>query len=92
MKRIPWHIFPTAFSSCPSDPLSLDLSPDKTHDSWLQDLMKVRLRCLIAKIQLEMQQPIRDGFVRIQREAHSTGCGPLQRERASAIECGLARF
>ena len=29
---------------------------------------------------------------RIQREAHSTGCGPLQRERASAIECGLARF
>jgi len=70
MKRIPWHIFPTAFSSCPSDPLSLDLSPDKTHDSWLQDLMKVRLRCLIAKIQLEMQQPIRDGFVGF-REKHT---------------------
>ena len=47
--------FPTAFSSCPSAPLSRDLSPAKTHDAWLQDLMKLRLWCLIAEIQLETQ-------------------------------------
>ena len=35
---------------------------------------------------------IRGGFVRIQREAHFWGCGPLPRGRAVAMECGLARF
>ena len=53
MKGVPWHVFPTAFSSCPSVPLSQDLSPAKTHSAWLQDLMNLRLLCLIAKIQLE---------------------------------------
>ena len=43
MKGIPWHVFPTAFSSRPSAPLSQDLSPAKTHGAWLQDLMKLRL-------------------------------------------------
>ena len=42
MKGIPWHIFPTAFSSCPSA-LSWDSSQAKTQDAWLQDLMKCRL-------------------------------------------------
>ena len=55
MKGIPWHVFPTAFSSCSSAPLSRDLSPAKTHDAWLQDLMKLKLWCLIAEIQLETQ-------------------------------------
>lgn len=41
MKGIPWHVFPTAFSSCPSA-LSWDSSPAKTQDAWLQDLMKLR--------------------------------------------------
>ena len=35
---------------------------------------------------------IRGGFVQIQREAHSTGCGPSQRSSARAMECGVARF
>ena len=35
---------------------------------------------------------IRGGFVQIQREAHSSGCGPLPRARAGAMEFGLARF
>ena len=35
---------------------------------------------------------IRGGFVRIHREAHSSGCGPYPRARAWAKECGLARF
>ena len=56
MKGILWHIFPTAFSSRPSDPLFWDLSPAKTCDAWLPDLMKLRLWCLIEKIQLESQQ------------------------------------
>ena len=43
MKRIPWHVFPTAFSSHPSASLSQDLSLVKTHSVWLQDLMKLRL-------------------------------------------------
>ena len=43
MKGIPWQVFPTTFSSHPPAPLSLDLSPAKTHDAWLQDLMKLRL-------------------------------------------------
>ena len=43
MKVIPWHVFPTAFSSHPSAPPSWDLSLAKTHDAWLQDLMKLRL-------------------------------------------------
>ena len=43
MKGIPWHIFSSAFSSHPSAPLSWDLSLAKTHDEWLQDLMKLRL-------------------------------------------------
>ena len=44
-----------AFSSCPPATLSWDLSMAKTHDAWLQDLMNLRLWCLIAKIQLETQ-------------------------------------
>ena len=92
MKGIPWHIFPTAFSSHPPAPLSWDLSLAKTHDGWLQDLMQLRLWCLIAKNQLETQRSVRGGFVRIQREAHSSGCGPLQRARALAMECGLVGF
>ena len=55
MKGIPWHIFPTAFSSCSSAPLTRDLRPAKTDDDWLQDLMKLKLWCLIAEIQLETQ-------------------------------------
>ena len=43
MKGIPWQVFPTTFSSHPPAPLSLDLSPAKTHDAWLQDLMNLRL-------------------------------------------------
>ena len=43
MKGIPSHVFPTAFSSCPSAPLSQDLSLAKTHGAWLQGLMKLRL-------------------------------------------------
>ena len=43
MQGIPWHFFPTAFSSHLSAPLSQDLSLTKTHDAWLQDLMKLRL-------------------------------------------------
>ena len=35
--------------------ISWDLSLAKTHGAWLQDLMKLRLRCLIAKTQLEIQ-------------------------------------
>ena len=42
-KGIPWHVFSSAFSSHPSAPLSWDLSLAKTHDEWLQDLMKLRL-------------------------------------------------
>ena len=49
MKWIPGHVFPTAFSSHPSAPLSRDLSLGKTHDDWIQDLMKLRLLCLIEK-------------------------------------------
>ena len=55
MKGIPWHIFPTAFSSCPSA-LTRDLSPTKTQDAWLPHLMKLKLWCLIAKIQRERKQ------------------------------------
>ena len=62
MKGIPWHVFPTAFSSCPSA-LSWDSS-----------------------------QKVRGGFVRIQRGAHDSGCGPLPRARAQATECSLVRF
>ena len=29
------------------------------------------------------------GFVRIQREAHASGCGPLLRARARVMDCGL---
>ena len=40
---IPSHVFPTVFSSLPLAPLSWDLSPTKTHDAWLRDVMKLRL-------------------------------------------------
>ena len=43
MKGITRHVFPTAFSSCPSAHLSRDLTLAKTHGAWLQDLMKLRL-------------------------------------------------
>ena len=52
MKGIPWHIFHIGFSPVP---LSWDLSLAKTHGACLQELMKLRLWCLIAKIQLETQ-------------------------------------
>ena len=35
---------------------------------------------------------IRGGFVQIQREAHSAGCGSLQRASAEAMEYGVASF
>ena len=34
----------------------------------------------------------RGGFVRIRKEAHSPGCGPLPMARARAMEFSLARF
>ena len=49
MKGTPWCVLPTAFSSHPSAPFSRDLSLGKTHDDWIQDLMKLRLLCLIEK-------------------------------------------
>ena len=44
VKGIPRHVFPTAFSSGASAPLSWDLNRTKTHGAWLQELMTLRLR------------------------------------------------
>ena len=63
MKGIPWHIFPTAFSSCPSA-LSRDSSPAKTNKT--QALMSHCKNSLGDKV-------IRGGFVKIQREATLQG-------------------
>ena len=58
-----WHVFPTAFSSCPSA-LSQDSSPAKTNET--QALMSHCKNSLRDKA-------IRGGFVRIQREATLQG-------------------
>ena len=42
MKGIPRHVFLTAFSFCPSFPLSWGLSLAKTHGAWFQDPMELR--------------------------------------------------
>ena len=63
MKGIPWCIFPTAFSSCPSA-LSRDSSLAKTNET--QALMSHCKNSLRDKA-------IRGGFVRIQREASLQG-------------------
>ena len=67
---IPWLVFLTAFSFCPSAPLSRGLSPAKTHDAWFQDVMELRFLMSHWKKFSE-----RGGFVRIQREAHSKSVG-----------------
>ena len=67
MKGIPWHVFPTAFSSCPSA-LSRDLSPTKTQNGFGY-LIKLRLWGLTAKIHWESKRLIRGRLVNIQREA-----------------------
>ena len=81
MKGIPWHVFLSAFSSCPSA-LSQDSSPAKTNKA--QALMSHCKNSLRDKA-------IRCGFVSIQREATLQG-GSLPRARAWAMGCGLARF
>ena len=81
MKGNPWHIFPTAFSSCPSA-LSRDSSPAKTNETQaLMSHCKNSLRDKAIEVDLL-------GFER----SHSSGCEPLPRARAGAMELGLARF
>ena len=63
MKGIPWHVFPTAFSSCPSA-LSRDSSLAKTNET--QALMSHCKNSLRDK-------GIRGRFVRILREATLQG-------------------
>ena len=69
----------------------MDLSLAKTHGAWLQDLMKLRLLMFHCKNSVRDTVIRRGGFVWMQREAHSTGCGPSQRVRA-AMECGVVNF
>ena len=78
MKGIPWHVFPTAFSSCPSA-LSRDSSLAKTNET--QALVSHCKNSVRDKV-------IRGRFVRIQREATLQGV----RARAAAMDLGLARF
>lgn len=68
MKGIPWHVFPTAFSSCPSA-LSRDSSSAKTNET--QALMSHCKNSLRDKVK-------RGGFVRIQREATLQGVNHCQ--------------
>ena len=82
MKGIPWHVFRTAFSSCPSA-LSRVSSPAKTNET--QALMSHCKNSLRDKV-------IRGGFVRIQREATLQGVNRLPRARAGSMVLGLARF
>ena len=68
MKGIPWHVFLSAFSSCPSA-LSQDSSPAKTNKA--QALMSHCKNSLRDKA-------IRCGFVSIQREATLQGVNHCQ--------------
>ena len=82
MKGIPWHVFPTAFSSCPSA-LYRDSSLAKTNET--QALMSHCKNSLRKKA-------IRDGCVRIQREATLQGVNHCAGQGLGAMELGLARF
>ena len=73
--------------SCPGH-----LSLAKTHGAWLQDLMKLRFMMPHCKKFSERHSEVRGRFVWIQREAHSTGCKPLQRVSSVAMEYDVVSF
>ena len=93
MKGIPRHVFPTDFSSCPSAPLSWDFQPGQ--NPWCLTSGPNEAQALMSHCKNSVRDTAigkSDGFVWIQREAHSAGCGTLQRASASAMECGVASF
>ena len=57
-----------------------DSNPAKTLVTAFRTKWSSSSWCLITeRIQWEMKWWVRNGFIQIQREAHSTECGPLQR-------------
>ena len=98
MKGIPSHVFPTAFSSCPSAPLSQDSSPAKTHGAWLQGLMKLRL------LMSHCKNSVRDTMIGNRwicsdlERGTIQECGPLQSgvpwqwNVVWVMECGVVSF
>ena len=79
----PWS-FDSALKLFTSDwdlnPHGWDSDPAKTHSTWFQDLMKLRfLMSHDRKNSVRDKVIVRSGFIQIQREAHSTECGPWKR-------------
>ena len=71
--------FPTAFSSCPSAPLSWDLNLTKTHSYWLQDLMKLRLLMSHCKNSKRNTVIGKRWICSDSERSTLQECGPLQR-------------
>ena len=92
MKGIPWHVFPTAFSSHPSAHLSQDLSLAKTHDAWLQNIMKLRFLMSHCKNSVGDTVIGKRWICSDSERSTLCGCGPLQRASVSAMEYGVASF
>ena len=93
VKGIPRHVFPTAFSSGASAPLSWDLNQTKTHGAWLQELMTLRLRTSHWKKNSVRDTVIGKRWICSDSERSTLcGCGPLQRASVSAMEYGVASF
>ena len=92
MKGIPWHVFPTAFSSHPSAHLSQDLSLAKTHDAWLQNIMKLRF------LMSHCKNSVGDTVIGKRWICSDSERSTLHRvwaiteESAVGMECGVASF
>ena len=84
--------FPTSFSSRPSAPLSRDLSLGKTHDDWLQDLMKLRLRCLITKNSVRDTAVGRKWICSDSERSTIHRVWAITEETAAAMECVVVSF
>ena len=75
--------FPTNFSSCLSAPLSQDFEPGQ--NPWCLTSGRNEAQALMSHCKNSVRDTAIgkiDGFVWIQTEAHSAGCGTLQRASA----------